>query len=188
MSPCPPCRKVVCVDTEADFTSSAKRFDRDLAKAVAKKGEKTDEYEDGKGNAVKSDNPPRHVTFRLEADMDIGLLESRLASHFGDAEGDGFGVVGLHTCGDLGALLVKLFAESERAAYLQSVPCCYMIGGTLFPMSQHVRSAPWHSLSFSARELACHAIETYVERLLTDDQDVFDKLKVSQSSEIHMLV
>ena len=47
----------------------------------------------------------------------------RLASHFGDADAEGgdgrFGVVGLHTCGDLGALLVKLFAESGRAAYLQ---------------------------------------------------------------------
>ena len=70
----------MCVDTEADFTSSAKRFDLDLAKAVAKKGEKTDgedAEDEGKGNPVKSDNPPRHVTFRLEADMDIGQLESR---------------------------------------------------------------------------------------------------------------
>ena len=40
------------------------------------------------------------------------------------------------------------------------------------------RRTPWHSLSFSARELACHAIETYVERLCTEDKDVFDKLKV----------
>ena len=68
------CRKVVCVDTEADFTSSAKRFDQDLAKAVAKK-------EDGGGenaeNSVSVDNPPRHVTFRLEPSMDISELESR---------------------------------------------------------------------------------------------------------------
>ena len=53
----------------------------------------------------------------------IPYLQTRLASHFGEAERDGgggsFGVVGLHTCGDLGALLTKLFAESERAAYLQ---------------------------------------------------------------------
>ena len=47
----------------------------------------------------------------------------------------------------------------------------------LFIMLSH-RRTPWHSLSFSARELACHAIETYVERLCTEDKDVFDKLKV----------
>ena len=47
----------------------------------------------------------------------------RLASQFGETNGNTFGVVGLHTCGDLGALVVKLFAESERAAYLQG---CYV--------------------------------------------------------------
>ena len=44
---------------------------------------------------------------------------ARLASQFGETDRCSFGVVGLHTCGDLGALVVKLFAESERAAYLQ---------------------------------------------------------------------
>lgn len=77
------CRKVVCVDTEVDFTSSAKRFDQDLAKAVAKKGDTVVDPEEGgspgnsEKNAVRLDNPPRHVTFRLEPSMDIGELESR---------------------------------------------------------------------------------------------------------------
>ena len=79
------CRKVVCVDTEVDFTSSAKRFDQDLAKAVAKKGDADDADEPSAGatlgnsgkNAVRLGNPPRHVTFRLEPSMDIGELESR---------------------------------------------------------------------------------------------------------------
>ena len=54
----PCCRKVVCVDTEADFTSSAKRFDRDLAEAVkAKKGEKTDEDGDRKGPVTYDAKP-----------------------------------------------------------------------------------------------------------------------------------
>ena len=81
-------RKVVCVDTEVDFTSSATRFDQDLAKAVAKKRETDDDdprsggsqSQPGNGekkNGVRLDNPPRHVTFRLEPSMDIGELESR---------------------------------------------------------------------------------------------------------------
>lgn len=34
-----------------------------------------------------------------------------------------------------------------------------------YPLSEFVRSLPSHGLSYEARELACHAIETYRERL-----------------------
>lgn len=33
-----------------------------------------------------------------------------------------------------------------------------------YPMSTHVRSLPGHSLSYEAREVACHSIEVYFER------------------------
>ena len=35
-------------------------------------------------------------------------------------------LVGLHTCGDLAATMLKVFAESEEVAGLVSVGCCYM--------------------------------------------------------------
>ena len=37
-----------------------------------------------------------------------------------------FGVTGLHTCGDLGATLIKLFVQLPQCRYLASVGCCYM--------------------------------------------------------------
>ena len=34
-----------------------------------------------------------------------------------------------------------------------------------YPLSTHVKSLPRHSLSYEAREVACHSVETYRERL-----------------------
>ena len=34
-----------------------------------------------------------------------------------------------------------------------------------YPMSRRIRSLPSHSLSYEAREMACHALEAYTERL-----------------------
>ena len=34
-----------------------------------------------------------------------------------------------------------------------------------YPMSRGVMSLPSHSLSYEAREMACHALEAYAERL-----------------------
>ena len=171
-------RGVVCVDTESDFTDSAKKFDSELSRAVLKRSN-TDHEESG-GVTPAIDNPPRHVTFRLESSMDIDELEAKLAAQFrvaADGNDLRYGVVGLHTCGDLGPLLIKLFVSSRRAVYLQSVGCCYMQMESLFPLSEFVKGTKWHDLSHTARELSCHALETYIERLQTSEEDV-NKLKV----------
>lgn len=85
-------------------------------------------------------------------------------------------VVGLHTCGDLGATLMRVFRENEQIVGLVSVGCCYMklscngdeSSGTTcaYPMSEFVSSLlPGSSLSYEAREVACHSIEVYSQRL-----------------------
>ena len=48
--------------------------------------------------------------------------------------------LGLHTCGDLGPTIVRLFAESSKVTSLQSVPCCYMHIKKSFPLSHHLKA------------------------------------------------
>ncbi len=62
---------------------------------------------------------------------------------------------------------------SPRAAFLQSVGCCYMSMTKLFPLSQGLDDC---SFSYVARELSCHALETYCQRLV--EADGGQKLKI----------
>ena len=146
-----------------------------------------------------------------------------------------FILVGLHTCGDLGPTMLRVFSHCDQIVGLVSVGCCYMkvtcppgvseaslyqkscghstasllhapsksqmsmtgtgTGGLSdedrtsetasgiehsllartssqvtsqeigYPLSELVRSLPSHSLSYEAREVACHALEAFRERL-----------------------
>lgn len=60
---------VVSVDTESDFTSSAKKFDNDLMTFMNKKNQNCDTFQ-----------KPKHLTFRLEAEMETSKLETELAT------------------------------------------------------------------------------------------------------------
>lgn len=95
-----------------------------------------------------------------------------------------FGIIGLHPCGDLASILINFFMQCPEAAFLNLVGCCYMkvscakrnklhekkatesdfIG---YPLSNYLRSecAFDTHLSYEAREIACHAIERYTQRL-----------------------
>ena len=78
-------------------------------------------------------------------------------------------LVGLHTCGDLSATMLRLFVESDIFVGLVSVGCCYMKLSDGYPLSQTVSSLPSHQLSYEAKELACHAKEKYIQRLIGKD-------------------
>ncbi|OQR77660.1 exosome complex exonuclease RRP44-like [Tropilaelaps mercedesae] len=77
-----------------------------------------------------------------------------------------FGLIGLHTCGDLGPTMFRLFRESSQVKALVSVGCCYHKIHHLFPLSEALRS---EQLSYEAKEVACHSIEIYVTKLLEED-------------------
>ena len=88
--------------------------------------------------------------------------------------------MGLHTCGDLGSSLSNFFCHSDRVRLLAFVGCCHM-KLTSFPMSHHVRASEdltekASRLGYLARELSCHAVETYVSRLVEPAEA--EKLKV----------
>ena len=69
----------------------------------------------------------------------------------------------VHTCATKdpqGELIVcRLVA---RAPVSRSDHCSVPLG---YPMSGRITSLPSHSLSYEAREMACHALEAYAERL-----------------------
>ena len=87
-----------------------------------------------------------------------------------------YGLIGLHTCGDLGPILLTTFLDSTDCVLLQSVGCCYMrLTSSGYPLSNYLKKEAWNSLTYTSLELACHAIETYSDRLRTEEEM---KLKV----------
>lgn len=89
-------------------------------------------------------------------------------------------LVGLHTCGDLGPTLLRMFTTFPHIIGLVSVGCCYMkltcapptephpstpIG---YPLSSKIKTMDDHFLSYESRELACHALELYRDRVLSE--------------------
>ncbi|XP_073495609.1 methyltransferase-like protein 25B [Phyllobates terribilis] len=101
---------------------------------------------------------------------------------------DNFILTGLHACGDLSVAMLRHFTECPHIIGITSVACCYMKlttsevprpPGVLapcchpdsslqqygYPISSWVSGLPGHKLSYKSREVACHAIEDYIERL-----------------------
>ncbi|POI28998.1 hypothetical protein CIB84_007252 [Bambusicola thoracicus] len=89
-------------------------------------------------------------------------------------------LTGLHACGDLSVALLRHFAHSPQVAAVTSAACCYMKLSTRpeptasslpgYPLSTWVAGLPGHTLSYRAREAACHAVEEYTERLRRDSE------------------
>ncbi|KAJ0182288.1 hypothetical protein K1T71_001657 [Dendrolimus kikuchii] len=78
------------------------------------------------------------------------------------------GLIGLHPCGDLGPSLIKYFVRYPQAKFVCVVGCCYMKltcgPNSGYPLSDFVMKLDSH-LSYPSREIACHAIEVYCDRL-----------------------
>ncbi|OXB54368.1 hypothetical protein ASZ78_007213 [Callipepla squamata] len=89
-------------------------------------------------------------------------------------------LTGLHACGDLSVALLRHFVRSPQVAAVTSAACCYMKLSTCpeptasslpgYPLSAWVAGLPGHTLSYRAREAACHAVEEYTERLGKDSK------------------
>ncbi|XP_069583664.1 methyltransferase-like protein 25B [Ranitomeya imitator] len=113
----------------------------------------------------------------------ISSLDQR---HF--TQKDNFILTGLHACGDLSVAMLRHFTRCPHIVGITSVACCYMKlttsevpwppgvlapcqcpDSTLkqygYPISSWVSELPGHKLSYKSREVACHAIEDYIERL-----------------------
>ncbi|XP_066983035.1 methyltransferase-like protein 25B [Macrobrachium rosenbergii] len=160
--------RVLCLEAQDEFIRGAKKFDNQLKETVDKMHRK---YE----NLPPLPPPPRHTHCHLEPNMDPQVFREVVTSAWPELESCGFehGLLGLHTCGDLGPTLLRIFANSPACHGVVSVGCCYMkltvndtgISYPGYPMSKFVQSLKGNHLSYEAREVACHAIEMYSERL-----------------------
>lgn len=118
---------------------------------------------------------PIHINITLQSDQhlsDISLPETM----------ESYGLIGLHPCGDLGPLLLKHFAYNPNVKFICVVGCCFMKltcdddDDNGYPMSDYVKQMGKNNyLSYCSREIACHAIEVYNERLL---KGKYEDLKV----------
>ena len=154
---------VACVDGDSSLTVSARKFDVELEKTVEKMSRWT-------VNRAEIELPPApvHVTAHVSPDMNLNTFHALLRDSFNLHKASlQYGLVGLHTCGDLASVLLRMFTMDPSSRMINSLGCCYMKIIQHWPMSRHVTNT-----------LACHAIEVYVERLRLKAEDERDKLKV----------
>ncbi|XP_005182182.1 methyltransferase-like protein 25B [Musca domestica] len=165
--------KVCCLEMQSKLNKQAYEMDENMEKLKKK---------------YVPDIPsqkPEHVDLCLTADMNPEeFLETIERSMRIENKDYTFGIIGLHPCGDLGAILMRMFLKCKQAKFLNFVGCCYMKLSTAecraadcgYPLSNYLRSNNTRStLSYEAREISCHAIELYHERLSLKD---YEYLKV----------
>lgn len=130
---------------------------------------------------------PKHVTLCITPDMQpqeflriIAESQQRTSSNFK------FGIIGLHPCGDLAVILMRMFTNIPQARFLNFASCCYMKLTTTetqsnikpqgYPLSQYLlKQQKFSFLSYEALEISCHAVEMYCDRLARGD---YEYLKV----------
>ncbi|XP_053951634.1 methyltransferase-like protein 25B isoform X1 [Anastrepha ludens] len=130
---------------------------------------------------------PEHVTLCLTSDMQPEQFLSIIAESLQRTDTNfQFGIIGLHPCGDLAVILMRMFINSPQARFLNFASCCYMKLSTAetqsnaqlhgYPLSRYMRQrAKLAHLSYEAREISCHAMEMYCDRLAKGD---YEHLKV----------
>jgi len=161
---------VACVDGDDNLTVSARKFDEELEKTVEKMKARS------QGDQTPLPLSPVHVTAHIAPDMDLAGFHDLLRDNFKMQEEKlVYGLVGLHTCGDLAPVILKMFVQDSSAKMLTSLGCCYMKIKQNFPMSDHVKRQPWSKLTYTSTELSCHALEMYCEKLRQGEET---KLKV----------
>jgi len=159
---------LVCVESQEEYGAAASKFDVQLESAFSRLG-------------ISCQNSPQHITLTLHPTTK-NLTEFLDCNSHVDNKFDQFGLIGLHTCGDLGPTLIRNFVHVPEIKFLLGIGCCYMkmdldkpasIRG--FPMSVCAQKCESSFVSYEAFEVACHALESYCERLM--DSQV-EKLKV----------
>ncbi|XP_065368615.1 methyltransferase-like protein 25B [Calliphora vicina] len=176
--------KVCGLEMQTKLNGNAYDMDRNMEKLIEKYLPATENVQY---------QSPTHVDLCLTAQMTreqfLAIIEKALGLTNEDYT---FGIIGLHPCGDLGAILMRMFLQCKQAKFLNFVGCCYQklstIEGRLgaekkptqqfygYPLSEYLKTSSCDvRLSYEAREISCHATELYNERLSQKD---YDYLKV----------
>ncbi|XP_047025222.1 methyltransferase-like protein 25B [Helicoverpa zea] len=141
------------IECQGQLTEEARKLDLQLEYTVKKHLS---------AEAVSKLRRPLHLNMTLSNHDQLRNLPLPDCMH-------NYGLIGLHPCGDLGPLLLKHFINSENIKFICVVGCCFMKlscdgENQGYPMSRYVKSLD-SKLSYPSREIACHAIEVYCERL-----------------------
>ncbi|XP_022917748.2 methyltransferase-like protein 25B [Onthophagus taurus] len=121
----------------------------------------------------KHPHTPHNLKLTIKEDMCPQELSKLLQSILNISSADlSFGIVGLHPCGDLGPILLNMYKNCPNVRFVNVVGCCYMkLSSGLSLSSPHFSPVNINSrfeLSYHAREIACHAIEAYMEKLQSE--------------------
>uniref|UniRef100_A0A8C3XLG9 Ribosomal RNA adenine dimethylase domain containing 1 n=1 Tax=Chelydra serpentina TaxID=8475 RepID=A0A8C3XLG9_CHESE len=141
---------VTAIEGDGRLVDMATKFDRELVWALEK-----EQAGQAKVNGI-SLRGPSHVAGWVDpqAPWREFLLPPQLL------------LTGLHACGDLSVALLRHFTRCPHVVAMTSVACCYMKLTT--QEDAWVAGLPGHSLSYKAREVACHAVEDYALRLRSE--------------------
>jgi hypothetical protein len=119
--------------------------------------------------SLKASCRPTHINMMLSSHEQMRTIELPCAFN-------NYGLIGLHPCGDLGPLLLKHFVNSANVKFICLVGCCYMkLTSYGYPLSTYTKTLD-SALTYPSREIACHAIEIYCDRLMKGD---YKDLKVN---------
>ncbi|XP_016971471.1 protein RRNAD1 isoform X2 [Drosophila rhopaloa] len=165
--------RVCCFEMQPDLNQQATEIDLKL-EFMAEKHLPSDE--------IKHFRRPVHLTQRLESDTQPELFLSSIRNAL-ELKTDQFrfGIIGLHPCGNLGPTLMRMFLGCPQARFLNFVGCCYQKMTTQvthprekvhgYPLSRFLQDKPEFQLSYEAREVSCHAMEVYRDRLRAGDYE-----------------
>ncbi|KAJ3639357.1 hypothetical protein Zmor_002719 [Zophobas morio] len=152
--------KVCTIEAQASFSQQARNLDAEFEVVLERKFKGCLKYN-------KSVHIHKRILSTITAAEFVDIVKKAFKI---ENENFKFGIVGLHPCGDLGATLLKLYNECDKVQFINIVGCCYMKLTTLpesncgFPLSKFCKTNKY-DLSYHSREIACHAIENYIDKL-----------------------
>lgn len=162
---------VACIEQDDSLSKKARLYDKELLMSLCKH--------------IPNFSPVKleHVSVKLETSNHAQekvkqLLHDVFANSYDvDPECLNYGIIGLHSCGDLASILLNLYSSTKEARFMCIVGCCYM-KMTLqcdndkkqkgYPLSLYLSSKN-HKISYNALEVACHAIEKHCDKLKTNN-------------------
>ncbi|KAI9315268.1 methyltransferase domain-containing protein [Dichotomocladium elegans] len=145
--------QVLAVDGSEVQTCGAKRFDQHCIKKLLD----------------RQTFQLHHVTDMVTPENISGILSKWRAKEGEDESPDDeqeWLLCGLHACGDLSSLMLRLFVESEEIGSLVNVGCCYhfLTEEQGFPMSEFIKNKLRYRSTSTANMLACQTPSRWLDR------------------------
>ena len=105
--------RVVCLESQEQFGQRADKLDDEIREACLRQG-------------ITCHSKPNHITVMLSPTTSNLAEVLSSGTDQPKEEFSKFGLVGLHTCGDLGPTLIRNFAQNSEIKFIAVVGCCYM--------------------------------------------------------------